>query len=151
MDVWVVPKSSCSGLDRGFLLEADRGAQAEGAPRRREHGRAARRADSSTAWLAGQRLKAAKAAGASRKKPWASSSRAGWVLRALPEAVEALPGLLRPTDPLLRHGEEGEVCTGGVSCARSAPSRAPYWAVVRRRRWRAQSTEGSSAACFDRP
>src|SRR4051812_48300386 len=84
-------------------VSSDRRAQKEGAPRRRDHGDAARRADRSTAWLAGQRREVAKIARASRKKPGASPSSAGWVLQVLPEAVEALSGLLRPTEPLPRH------------------------------------------------
>ena len=99
-------------------------------PRRRDHGHAARRADRSTAWLAEQRLEAAKTARASRKKPGASPSRAGWVLQVLPEAVEALLGLLHPTESLPRHREEGEVCTGGAGGLRTTANSVPTLAAI---------------------
>src|SRR3954471_22243292 len=102
----------------------------KGTPRRRDHSHAARRADRSTAWLAEQRLEAAKTARASRKKPGASPSRAGWVLQVLPEAVEALLGLLHPTDSLPRHSEGGEVCTGGVGGLRTTANSVPTLAAI---------------------
>ena len=111
-------------------MSSDRRAQGEGTPRRRDHGHAARRADRSTAWLAEQRLEVAKTARASRKKPGASPSRAGWVLQVLPEAVEALLDLLHPTDSLPRHSEGGEVCTGGAGGLRTTANSVPTLAAI---------------------